>query len=105
MARVNSRDPKHRATIAKQQAARRKKPKTFGRLNTKYTFTKGKRKGQTVTYGAPTRRDSKGRPIYAKRKVITVEDWNGRKFKTTARLASRMISAGQIPYQPLGERA
>jgi len=90
-----------RALHKRDMALRRKKPKTAGRLRTKYTFTKGARKGQTVTYGAPTRVDAQGRPVYAKRKVITVEDWNGRKFRTTPKLASRMIGAGQIPYQPL----
>jgi len=92
-----------RALHKRDMAARKKKPRTLGRLKTGgYTFTKGARKGQTVRYGAPTRSDSKGRPIYAKRRVITVEGWDGRKLKTTPRLAAQLISSGAIPFQTIG---
>jgi len=101
MARVNSRDPAHRRRIARQKAARSRRV-SFGSLKNEYTFTKGKRKGQTVRYGAPTRRDKAGRPIYsANPKNVTVRRIGGRTSRVTAREAMRGIREGRYRLQEI----
>jgi len=85
MAKVNSRDPKHRATIARQQAARRKKP-VSGRLKTTFRTQSGRQMAN---------------PSRTRSKVVTVVDWKGNKYKTKDDLARKMIKSGEIPLQEL----
>jgi len=96
MARVHSSDPAHRRRVAAQRAARSRGVRA-GKLRTGgYTFRKGARRGQTVHYGAPTRRDARGRPIYsANPKDITVLKRGGGRKKTTAREAIRGMREGR----------
>jgi len=86
MAKVNSRDAKHRATIARQQAARKKKkPSTSA---PKKTF---KTKSGRVMANPSRTRD----------RIVTVVDWKGNRYKTRESLAKKMIKSGEIPLQEL----
>jgi len=102
MARVHSSDPAHRRRVAAQRAARSRGVRG-GRLRTGgYTFTKGARKGQTVRYGAPTRRDKAGRPIYSKQgKDVWVQKRGGGRTRVTAREAMRGIREGRFRLQEI----
>jgi len=96
MARVHSSDPAHRRRVAAQRAARSRGVRA-GKLRTGgYTFRKGARRGQTVHYGAPTRRDAKGRPIYAANpKNVTVLKKGGGRKRTRAGVAMDGIREGR----------
>lgn len=85
MAKVNLRDPKHRATVAKQQAARRKKP------------VPGKPK---ATFRAKSGRQM-ANPSRTRDKIVTVIDWKGNRHKTRESLAKKMLKSGEIPFQEI----
>lgn len=85
MAKVNSRDPKHRATIARQQAARRKKS-TSGKLKATFRTKSGRQMAN---------------PSRTRDKVVTVVDWKGNRHRTRESLAKKMLKSEEIPYQEL----
>ena len=96
MARVNSSNAKHRATIARQQAARRKKA-TGGKLKTHFVTKSGKR----VANPKRTHRDKAGRPIFSAATIVSVVDHGGNEMQITARLAAQMMGRDQLPFQEL----
>ena len=86
MAKVNSRDAKHRATVARQQAARKKKKPSTGSPKRTFRTKSGKRMAN---------------PSRTRSRVVTVEDWKGNKYKTKEDLAKKMMKSGEIPLQEL----
>lgn len=85
MAKASSRDPQHRATMARQQAARRKKP------------APGKPKATPRT--KPGRQTAS--PSRTRDKVVTVIDWKGNRRRTRESLAKKMLKSEEIPFQEI----
>ena len=95
--RVNSKDPAHRALIARQQAARRKKVKS-GKIKTHFVTTSGK----VVANPAPTRYDKEGRPIISAANLVKIVYPDGRTQIVSARDAMRLITNKTIRPQYIG---
>ena len=95
--RVNSKDPAHRALIARQQAARRKKVKS-GKIKTHFVTTSGK----VVANPAPTRYDKEGRPIISAANLVKIVYPDGRTQVVSARDAMRLITNKTIRPQYIG---
>ena len=95
--RVNSKDPAHRALIARQQAARRKKVKS-GKIKTHFVTTSGK----VVANPAPTRYDKEGRPIFSAANLVKIVYPDGRTQVVSARDAMRLITNKTIRPQYIG---
>lgn len=86
--RINSADPDHKAVTASQWAARKKRVRS-GELRTKYTFTKGARKGQTVHYDKPVAYTETGLPVYSQGNKVPVKLKNGTIGMIEKRVAAR----------------
>lgn len=93
---VNSKDPKHRATIARQQAARRKKVKS-GKLKTHFRTKSGK----LVANPGVSAYDEDGRPIFRAQTNTRVVDFEGNSLVVPIRTAAEMMSERRIPIQEI----
>lgn len=85
--RVNSANPRHRALVARQKAARRKRVKA-GKINTHFVTKSGK------IMANPSRRTAAN--------LVEITYPSGRKVVVTARDAMRLITSRTIRPQRIG---
>lgn len=96
MARVNSKDPKHRATVARQQKARSVGVRG-GSLKSHFVTKSGKR----IANRKPTYHTKEGLPVFTAATKVAVVDFDGVEHTMDARFASVLMGAKEIPYQQL----
>ena len=88
MAKIRISRRKRRALHKSGLRARNRGPVVFGSLKKSFRTKSGKVIKNPTSWSAANR--------------VSVRGWDGKPYKTTARLASRMIRNGEIPYQIIG---